>query len=242
MHIQPLEDIAFMEHLHDSKALKYYINKYGISGAFLNDMTEYMVLHSFSKGEHIFRANEKIEYLYFMVDGKAKVYTLLKNGKSLLIRFYKPFTVLGDVELTGRLAAVSNTEVISPAVCIGISYKNLQAHAADDPVFLKFICRSLGEKLAKNSMTSSINLLYPLENRLASYILAIAPGNKSASSFDEIYTEKLTELADLLGTSYRHLMRTINALSMNKVIEKRNNKIIILDHMSLEKLAGDVYE
>lgn len=231
-----------MEYLHDKRALNHYKNKYNISDIFENDMTEYMNLHLFNKGEYIFRANEKVGTLYFMVEGKAKVFTLLKNGKSLLLRFYKPFMAIGDVEFIDGSTATCNVEAVNTAMCIGISLDHLHRFTINDSVFLKFICRSLGEKLAKNSVSSSINLLYPLENRLSSYILAIASDDKKSPSFDEIYTDKLTEMADLLGASYRHLVRTMNKLSHEGIIKKENNKIIILNRSSLEKLAGDLYE
>lgn len=230
-----------MECINDRKALKKYIEMFNISEVFQSDMTEYMSLNCFNKGEFIFRANEKIETLFFMVEGNSKVFILLKNGKSLLLRFYNPFVVIGDVEFMDGSPATCNVEVISPAVCIGIPLNALQNQALNDPVFLRFICKSLGEKLAKNSVSSSINLLYPLENRLASYILAIAAGDKSSPSFNGIFTDKLTEMADLLGTSYRHLIRTINKMTSEGIIEKQNNRIIIINRNSLERLAGDLY-
>ncbi|MCX7711112.1 MAG: cyclic nucleotide-binding domain-containing protein [Clostridia bacterium] len=230
-----------MEIPNDPKLLKHYIDKYHIAEVFQKDMTEHMRLYSFNKGEFIFRANEKIDQLYFMVEGKAKVYTAMQNGKSLLLRFYNPFVVIGDVEFIEKTPITCNVEVISTAVCIGIPLTSLERHAISDPAFLTFICRSLGEKLAKNSVSSAINLLYPLENRLASYLLAIASLDENSPSFNGIFTDKLTEMADLLGTSYRHLLRTLNKLASEGIIEKQNNKIMLLDRYSLEKLAGDLY-
>ncbi len=231
-----------MECVSNPGMLNSYLTKYNLSRVFEKDISHLMTLHSFNKGEYIFRANEKVEYLYFMVEGKAKVYTLLQNGKSLLLRFYKPFVVIGDVEFIEGNPATCNVEVTDPALCMGISLENLHKYTMDDSTFLTFICKSLGEKLAKNSMSSAINLLYPLENRLASYILAVAPQSGKNQGLDGIYTDKLTELADLLGTSYRHLIRTINNLTGEGIIEKSKAKIIIKDRASLEALAGDLYE
>ena len=49
-------------------------------------------------------------------------------------------------------------------------------------------------------------------------------------------------MADLLGTSYRHLIRTINKLCDEKIIRKEKNSIVILNINALEELAGDLYE
>ena len=81
-----------------------------------------------------------------------------------------------------------------------------------------------------------------MENRLASYILAakeeIIVDNKKAY----IFNEKLTELAELLGTSYRHLLRTINALINKGVISKENGYYKILDQKLLKTLSVGVYK
>ncbi len=49
-------------------------------------------------------------------------------------------------------------------------------------------------------------------------------------------------MADLLGTSYRHLIRTVNKSCDEKIIKKEKNFISILNISSLKMLAGDLYE
>ena len=232
-----------MKHINNQTKLEHYIKKYNIEDFFGIDMEKYMELLSFEKGSHIVKTNEPIKYLYFFVRGKLKVYTILKNGKSLLFRLYKPLNVIGDVEFIDCDIANSNIEAIEDCLCIGISMCNIRNYAINDPTFLKCMCRSLGKKFISSSISSSINILYPLENRLASYLLAITPENIKHSNFDGgIITDKFTEMADLLGTSYRHLIRTINKLCEQKILKKEKNFISILDISELEKLAGDLYE
>nr|WP_272507294.1 cyclic nucleotide-binding domain-containing protein [Clostridium aestuarii] len=201
-----------------------------------------MELFLFNKNDHICRSDQKMDYCYFLVEGKVKVYTLLKNGKSLLLQFYKPLNIFGDIEFIDIDMASSNLQAMEDSLCIGISMDTLRKNAINDIQFLKYICKSLGNKLDKFSKYSSINLLYPLKNRLASYILATTPYDDNSSTVDELYTYKLTELSDLLGTSYRHLIRTINKLCTEKIIKKEKNSIIILNRTSLEQLAGDIYK
>lgn len=231
-----------MLRINDESKLEYYIDKYNIEDIFDKNMKKYMELILFNKNDHICRSTEKIEYFYFLVEGKVKVYTLLKNGKSLLLQFYKPLNIFGDIEVVDVDKTSSNVQAMESTLCIGISMENLRENALGDTKFLKYICKSLGSKLDKFSKFSSINLLYPLENRLASYILAITPNSNNLSNTDEIFTYKLTEMADLLGTSYRHLTRTINKLCNEKIIKKEKYSIIILNRGLLEELACDIYE
>lgn len=232
-----------MKRINNQLKLNHYIKKYNIKDFFEIDMKKYMVLHTFDKGSHLVKTNEPMDYFYFLVEGKIKVYTILKNGKSLLFRLYKPLNIIGDVEFIDCDTANSNIEAISECLCIGISISNIRKYAVNDPTFLKCMCTSLGKKFISSSIASSINILYPLENRLSSYLLAIAPENSKLSNLaGGIITDNFTEMADLLGTSYRHLIRTINKLCDKKIIKKEKNSITILNINALEKLAGDLYK
>lgn len=91
-------------------------------------------------------------------------------------------------------------------------------------------------KLASLSVSNSVNILYPLENRLASYILA------SYTNEDSNNTENLTQIAEFLGTSYRHLLRVVKEFELEKIIKRDNKKLVILDKDKLEDLAGDLYQ
>ncbi|KOA19414.1 regulatory protein YeiL [Clostridium homopropionicum DSM 5847] len=230
-----------MEKIDGLRLMEIYISKYNINEIFTYDMKQFMELIIFKKNEYICRDGEVIEYLFFFVKGKAKVYTTLSNGKSLLLCFYENFKILGDLEIIDCETASTNVQVIEESLCIGISKENVNKYLLTDSKFLRFICSSLSSKLNRCSKNSSINLLYPLENRLASYILATAEKKDNNSKENIVLNGNLTEISELLGTSYRHLLRTINTLCIKGIIRKRDNYYEIIDEMSLRKLASDLY-
>lgn len=231
-----------MQQIKGIKELKYYIDKFNISDIFEKDMTMFMELHSFLRGEQIYRTNEKTEYLYFLVKGKFKVLTIPKNGKALLLRFYQPFQILGDVELLCHVDSISSLEVLNEVTCIGIPQQIIRDYCMKDTKFLYFMAQSLAQKLLESSISSSINLIYPLENRLASYILASVQDDENYHGIGGIASNKLTDMADFLGTSYRHLNRTLSNFQSKKLIKKERKYIEILDRKKLEELAGDLYK
>lgn len=219
-----------------------YIKIHGIESIFTNDMTSYMELFLFKKNDHICKESIEVKYIYFFVEGKAKVYTTLSNGKSLLLYFYQNFRVLGDVELVGSKYAQTNVQAIDDVYCIGIAYDKARIHLLNDAKFLRFVCNSLGEKLNRCSKNGSINLLYPLDSRLASYMLVVSKNTKSDDKDHIIFKENLTEIAELLGTSYRHLLRTLNSFIENGYVKKLNNQYEVIDLKELTKIAADLYK
>lgn len=225
----------------NKKDIKYYVKKFDIDKIFKNDMTNYMELYSFDKGEHVYMSNGDIEHLYFLVKGTVKIYTISKNGKALSLKFYNPLQILGDIEFIGNKLPTCNVQCLDDALFIVISFDDMRRYANDDINFYKYISKIFSDKLSTSSHSNMHNFSYPLEERLASYILALSYDSENSNqNSDEVEIFKLNDIAELLGTSYRHLIRTINSLMDKKIIYRKRNTIKILDRDRLEKLAKDL--
>ena len=227
-----------MQRVKDINLIEKYIRLNKIGNLFNDEIRKNSEILFFNKRELIFQEGEEIKYLMFFVEGKAKVYTTLKNGKLLLLDFYKELDTLGDLELITNDFASCNVEAIEPCICIGIPLKVLRNIYYNDTNLMNFLCNSLGKKLKRSSKNASINLMYPLENRVASYIISIGTDkNSEIIKFDET----LTVISELLGTRYRHLLRTLNRLCNKNILKKEEDYYIIIDYKNLEELAADIY-
>lgn len=227
-----------MKRINDRNLLESYIREFGLDSLFRKDMRPFMTLMSFERGECICNTGDELEYFYFNVKGKLKVYTLMENGKSLLLRFNKPLSILGDVEFMSGYRIKCSVDSLNESHLIGIRVEDIHRYAGDDPVFLSFVIRNLGYKLYTISNSTSINLLYSLEKRFASYIISISSEECSSKNINEIKTTSMTEMATLLGTSYRHLNRVIRELADKGIVSKKNGIISVQDYTALKELAG----
>lgn len=230
-----------MKKINNDKLKNMYIEKYGINKIFSTDLSNYMELYLFSKDQYICRENESINYLFFYVKGKAKVYSTLSNGKSLLLCIYTPLNLLGDMELLDYSVASRNVKTIEDSYCIGLSLDKVRDVLLNDIKFLRYASSCLAKKLNIISKNSAINLLYPLENRLASYILATKECVICDSKEILIFNENLSEVCELLGTSYRHLLRVLQGLCNKNIIAKSDGCYEILNNTDLQELAQDLY-
>lgn len=215
-----------------------YIEKYELKNYFSNDVSAYFTLHTFSKGEMICRMDEPLKTLYFFVEGRAKVYRSLENGKQLLLCFYEPMQMVGDLEVLRGGCATTNMETLTECICIGISFETIQNELSNDVTFFKCICDSLGQKLDRLSKNSTVNLLSPVESRIASYIIKMAVENTSG---ELIFEGNITQIAEFLGTSFRHLHRTLQHLCIVKILKKKSTTYTVVDFKRLKELSQDVY-
>lgn len=232
-----------MEVIKDLECIKMYYRQYNMERLFSVDLLEKFELIKANTLEYICKQEEKMEHLYFLVEGKAKVFNALANGKTLLISFYEPFEVIGDVELIKFKPAIATVQALSDCYMLALSTEKLRPALQKDIKLLNFVCTALAEKLDHISNNSSINLLYPLENRLASYINMVATEEKAGQGRRQRYfNENLTQLAELLGISYRHLLRTLKTLCNRGILSREKKGYMIQKEEELKSLAGDLYK
>lgn len=123
--------------------LDYYLNKYSLNQYLNQNLLKLCKIFSFEKNEPICILNEKLEYIHFLVKGKVKVTTLLSSGKSLLLCFNNPLSIIGDLELLDNPYADCNVMALENSLCISIPIWAIHKFAYNDPIFLRFIISSL---------------------------------------------------------------------------------------------------
>lgn len=224
--------------------LDQYIRKYHIENYFsdFSFFYQYMRLVRFSRNDMIYSDKQTLDYIYFFISGKLKVCSNLSNGKSLLLCFFEDFEILGDLELF-KLTPVNNTiKVVKESYCIAIPINNetIKKALLSDVQFLNFLSLSLANKLYKISEISSLNILCALEIRLATYILSLSEKHiDKNATYNLVFSENLTETAELLGTSYRHLLRTMQHFVKIGLLEKQEDHYLIKDIDQLKALSSD---
>ena len=226
-----------MKFINDTNLIQNYIKKYSLDSWFDKLEPADMKIIRYSRGEYLARSGEPLDHFMFFVRGRAKIYTVMENGKSYLLSFYEPMQVIGDVELMNdpKMGCNCHVEALIECDCLAIPMEVMVEKFFDDTSFLRAVAKSLAIKTCQESMASSVNLLYTLESRLAAYILALA-----IDRAEVILDESYADMADLLGTSYRHLARVLNKFVEEGLITKNKKSILILDHNGLKTYAGEL--
>lgn len=221
----------------NSKYLNLLIQKNKINEILPSEVLKAIELCKFSRDEEIIVANSEMSYFYFFVKGKLKVFQIHENGKAFLIQFYSYFDSIGDVELVNDLKASCSVSAVIPSELIRIPMEILRSHAFDYPPFLRYISKSLATKLLIADRHHSSNLLYPVKNRLASYLRA-----HEIRVNEIVIKDSLQDISEYLGTTYRQLHRAFKQLENEGILIKTKKSIIILNIVKLKNLAGSIYE
>ena len=206
-----------------------------LSGFGLEDIDpDGLIIRNYKKGELLCEQGAPMKELLLITEGKVKVCSMAANGKTLLFCYNDPGTILGEVELMTHAFASASVFAAADVQCIGIPFDRYRDYLLSNITFMNRICLILAEIVSQNSINGASNILYPFESRLCAYI--------SMTHENGLFNQKLTELAEFFGTSYRHLLRTLDNLCAKGVIEKTPQGYVIKDDLKLRAIGVSFYQ
>lgn len=193
------------------------------------DIRPYTTDMTFESGDHILFEGTVPEYLYYLFEGKAKLYLSHKNGRTTLINFLSAPCFIGEMELLGARETSNGVIAVTRCCCHAIHIQSCKEQLLNDTTFLRHLCLLLSQKAVENTDNYSVNQSFPLEVRLARFILM--------TEHNGLYREKHTEVAEFLGVTYRHLLYVLADFVKRGVLEKMPQGYHIKDDAVLKKYA-----
>ncbi|MEN1936552.1 Crp/Fnr family transcriptional regulator [Paenibacillus sp. 102] len=229
-----------MKFIHDLKLLETKLREYHIEEMFNREKQPPFTLQQYGQDEIVLLEGSELESLLFLVEGKVKITSSVETGKSLLLRFVQPFSIIGDIELVRNVSVQSQVKAVNECLLIGLHFDYIKQYEMNNPRFLHTLLEHVSYKLQTCTTASRVNLLASVENKFASYLMSTISSDPDNIFGMELKTSNIKEIADLLGTTYRHLNRVIHSLSEKKIIERDKNSIRILNWSYLERISNGI--
>lgn len=197
----------------------------------LREYKDDFTVFKFERGEFICHQGHAVHNLSIFFSGKAKVFYTSNEGKTILLDFFNKTGIIGEVELmSNQSEATLSVQAITDTICICIPIKNFGDRLKCNNQFVNKVGSSLAGKLQQSTEISMFNILSTLEKRLCAYI--------EITNSNGYFNEKLTDVSDLLGTSYRHLLRTLEKLCTEGLLKKVAGGYMISDKNALTQKHG----
>lgn len=217
--------------------MENYIQEFSLNQVLNEQLIHALAINCYKKGDFVIQQGDKPQFVYFLVKGKIKTYKTSDDGKRLILSFSEKFDILGDIEFVQQAPYINTVEAITDVKILTIPIHLAQKYGMNHLPFVQFVLQRITEKLYVNSNALAFNLMYPVEVRLCSYLLSVSFDDRTVSNRD------LKDAADLIGTSKRHMNRVIVELCSQKIIERRQDVISIINYERLMELAKhNIYE
>lgn len=196
------------------------------------------IISFYNKGTYIYHEGNRIGGCYVLINGIIKIFKTGIDGKEQIIRFAKPFDLIGFRSvLSGELACTTAKTLEDSTLCY-INQESLFYLVKNNGNFslelLQLACRELGEA---NSYITDI-AQKTVRERLAEIIVHLK--NEFGINKDNVLQISLTreELANIVGTATESVIRLLSEFKSDKLIEIEGRKIKILNFNALVKVAN----
>lgn len=232
-----------MKEMLDQDQLQHYLQMHRLESVFNEQLTRHLGLYSFEQGELICSQGEAPQHLFVLLKGKVKVYTTSAEGKTLILSFKTPLELIGDIEYVRGTDIVNTVEAVSSVLMLGVAHKWLHKYGKSDPQLLQFLLDHITRKFYVKSSAMSFNLMYPVEVRLASFLLSVSFDDTDTELKGRLDATSMMDAANLIGTSYRHLNRVLQRFCAEGLVERKKGLILVKNAEGLRALARyNIYE
>ena len=160
-------------------------------------------LVGYAKDDFIIREGEETDCLFFLLVGRVKCFACsMKRDFGV---YFMTKGVIGDAEFISGREATRTVQATSEVLCLRLNVTTLRHKLMSDLTFLRYISQQLAEKLTLSEATpQDLGAEMTSEERLYDYLKLTASDGR--------VTQSLGEISEIMGVSYRHLIRMMNAL------------------------------
>lgn len=146
-----------MNIVHQHELLEEYYNHFPLSEYFGFDICPYTSIVKFNGAENILCEGEKPDSLYYLINGRAKLFLSHENGRTSLINFLNAPCFVGEMELLGAQETANGVTAITPCTCYEIHINECRDKILNDTKFLRYLCLFLSQKAIGNTYNYSKN-------------------------------------------------------------------------------------
>jgi len=205
----------------------------------LSEINSNKVCLAFKKGQTIYHEGMRVNGIYCIHKGIAKLSKLGPKGKDQILQFATPGDIAGyramiaNEPMIGSL--VAHTELTACFIPKEVFVHQVKSSPSFSFELLSASCHELGEwgKVISNMTQKSV------KERLSEMLLLLETsfGTNELGYIDITLTRE--EMANMVGTATESLIRLMKELKQEKIIETRGKQIRILNRNHL-KLSADL--
>ncbi|MDO7192089.1 Crp/Fnr family transcriptional regulator [Acinetobacter nosocomialis] len=206
--------------------------------AFQNFILEYGKQITFEKNSYIFRAQDKFNGIYTVLEGSISLGYVDVNGNEALSAIAEPIMWFGEISLIDHEPRSHDAIALKKSTVLHIPAKPLNDLLKDNPYYWYYFARLTSQKLRYVFLEQIAIQTRSLSQRLAQRLLFILEGygNHLIVQERQIHISQ-DQLANMLTVSRQTINHELNLLEKQNIIKISFRKIEILDMEKLNLIA-----
>lgn len=202
----------------------------------LTKITDIAIARDWKKQSHVFLQGDPLENVYFIYDGKIKVYKSDVNGKEQIVAIMKKGEMFPHVGFFRKGDYPAYAEVLESSTLITVPISKFEAVLIDNPELCIKVFRVLGEKIVDLQNRLEEQILNNTYEQIVKLLIRISQKHGKELEDGRIllkaeFTNK--DLANMIGTTRETISRTLTKMKKDELIEVDDESNMILDIVRL---------
>ena len=197
----------------------------------LTELSKLTIERMFEPGEFVFWEEDNPDWFYIVAEGRIKVLKHASSGKELIIAFFGPEEMFGEVAVLENKPYPASAQAAAKTRVFGIRREDFLCFLASRPQVALGIINVLSGRLRDAQGRLRDLAGERVQQRLARTLLMLSSKLGSTLPFTR------EEIADMAGTTTETAIRLMSHLKDGGIIRSGRGKIIILDETRLRLLS-----
>ncbi|OIK17087.1 Crp/Fnr family transcriptional regulator [Bacillus sp. MUM 116] len=198
----------------------------------LTKITDIAIVREWKKHSHVFLQGDPLENVYFIKNGKVKIYKSDISGKEQLVNIMKKGEMFPHVGFFRKGDYPAYAEILEPSTLIAIPIQKFETVLIENPELCIKVFRVLGEKIVDLQNRLEEQILNNTYEQIVKLLIRLAQkyGNKREDGtilLKAEFTNK--DLANMIGTTRETISRTLTKMKKEELIEVDDEGNMMLD-------------
>jgi CRP/FNR family transcriptional regulator len=232
--LKPL-DIAKMVSLANLKLINVF---YDMTSDEISEIANITTECKFSPKEVIFIPDDTADAVYFLTNGRVKLYQISSEGKEITLGILQPGDIFGEMETLGQSRREVFAEAMDTCYACKIDKKPFEKMLQEKPKVALKLIQVMARRFQQAQSKIEDMAFRDVTGRLSKLILKLAEEFGEQTSKGVKISVKLThrDIGNMIGVSRETTTSTLNNFKKQKFIDFSRRYITVMDRKGLENL------
>jgi CRP/FNR family transcriptional regulator, cyclic AMP receptor protein len=207
----------------------------------LEKIVDISISREWKKNSHVFLQGDPLENVYFINEGKVKIYKSDANGREQIVAILKKGEMFPHVGFFRKGGYPGYSEVLEQASIVVVPISQFEKVLVDNPHLSIKVFKVLGEKIVDLQERLEAQILNNTYEQIIKLLIRLGElhGEKQEDGtvlMKADFTNK--DLANMIGTTRETVSRTLTKMKKDELIATDENGNMILDpNVLMDELA-----
>jgi CRP/FNR family transcriptional regulator, cyclic AMP receptor protein len=198
----------------------------------LEKIASISIAREWKKHSHVFLQGDRLENVYFIFDGKIKIYKSDLSGKEQIVAIAKKGEMFPHVGFFRQGDYPAYAEVLEPSTLIAVPISKFEKVLIENPELCIKVFKVLGEKIVDLQNRLEEQILNNTYEQIVKLLIRLAQkhGIEQADGTIHLKSEFTNrDLANMIGTTRETISRTLTKMKKEELIQLDHEGNMILD-------------